>query len=50
MLAGGIVSISRKFSKLQAVKTKYQSAKFLKVADLEVLKSDSLAKLALLKI
>jgi len=50
MLAGGIVSISRKSSKLQAVKTKYQSAKFLKVADLEVLKSDILAKLALLKI
>jgi len=50
MLAGGIVAISHKSSKLQAVRNKYQSAKFLKVADLKVLKSDSLAKLALLKI
>jgi len=49
LLAKGIVTITTKCNKLQAVRTKYQSGKFLKVADLEVLKSDSLAKLALLK-
>jgi len=45
-LAAGIVGISAKSCKLQAVKVKYQSGKFLKVADLSELKGEVIKKLA----
>jgi len=47
-LAAGIVGISAKSCKLQAVKVKYQSGKFLKVADLPELKGEEIKKLACL--
>jgi len=45
-LALGIVGIAEKSCKLQGVRTKYQSSKFLKVADLPELKGGVLRKLA----
>merc|ERR1712002_1331774 len=45
-LAASIIRISDKNSKLAAVKNKYSSGKFLKVAELQELKGEALAKLA----
>jgi len=47
-LASGILTVASKTCKLQAVKIKYESGKFLKVAELPELNGEILAKLAAL--
>jgi len=49
-LAGAILKIHQRECRTQAVKNKYKSSKFMKVADLPEVKGESLRKLANLKI